>query len=191
MNIKPGVGSALWMVPGAAVMLVFILVAGHFQKEQNPALQLAFEARRVDLVSRMQFALSSATEGAFVSIFILISIQYICIQTNLSYSIIGYGQFVKKKVGWSLRLSDIERSCLSRMCGSRRLPKADRSSGLTNWVSLRVASEWSMPKDHKPPFATRRANSVPKGHGPDFRSASPFGKRAVKEPGKARLQELP
>jgi len=63
MNIKPGIRSALWMVPGALFMLLLILVAGHFQREQNPARQLAFKAQRADLVSRMQFALSSATEA--------------------------------------------------------------------------------------------------------------------------------
>ena len=63
MNIKPGIGYALWMVPGALLMLVLILVVGHFQKEQNPARQVAFKTQRVDLVSRMQFSLSSATEA--------------------------------------------------------------------------------------------------------------------------------
>ena len=63
MSIRPGVKSALWMVPGAVFMLVLVLVVGHFQKEQNPARQFAFKAQRVDLVSRMQFALSSATEA--------------------------------------------------------------------------------------------------------------------------------
>jgi len=63
VNIKPGIRSALWMVPGALCMLLLILVLGHFQREQNPARQLAFKAQRVDLVSRMQFALSSATEA--------------------------------------------------------------------------------------------------------------------------------
>ncbi len=51
------------MVPGAALMLLFVLVAAHFYKEQNPAEQLAFKARRVDLVGRMQLALASASEA--------------------------------------------------------------------------------------------------------------------------------
>ena len=63
MTIKPGIKSALWMIPGAVFMLLFVLVVGHFQKEQNPARQLAFKARRVDLVSRMQLGLSSASEA--------------------------------------------------------------------------------------------------------------------------------
>jgi hypothetical protein len=63
VNMKPGIRSALWMVPGAVFMLLLILLVGHFQKEQNPARELAFKAQRVDLVSRMQFALSSAAEA--------------------------------------------------------------------------------------------------------------------------------
>ena len=63
MKIRPGIKAALWMVPGAVLMLVLVLILGHFQKEQNPAEQLAFKARRVDLVSRIQLALSSASEA--------------------------------------------------------------------------------------------------------------------------------
>ncbi len=63
MSIRPGIKSALWMFPGAVFMLLLVLLVGHFQKEQNPALQLAFKARRVDLVSRMQLGLSSAAEA--------------------------------------------------------------------------------------------------------------------------------
>jgi hypothetical protein len=63
MKIKPGIKNALWMVPGAVFMLVLVLVLGHFQGGQNPAKQLALKAQRVDLVSRMQFDLSSATEA--------------------------------------------------------------------------------------------------------------------------------
>ena len=63
MTRKSGVKAVLWMLPGAAVMLSFILVAAHFYKEQNPAEQLAFKARRVDLVGRMQLALASASEA--------------------------------------------------------------------------------------------------------------------------------
>ena len=63
MKIKPGIKSALWMVPGAVFMLVLVLVLGYIQKGQNPTEQLAFKARRVDLVSRMQLGLSSASEA--------------------------------------------------------------------------------------------------------------------------------
>jgi len=63
MMIKPGVKVVLWMIPGAAFMLLFVLVAGHFYKGENPTEQLAFKARRVDLVGRMQVALASASEA--------------------------------------------------------------------------------------------------------------------------------
>lgn len=63
MKIKPSIEGALWMVPGAVFMLILVLIVGYFQKEQNPAKQLAFKAQRVDLVSRMQLGLSSASEA--------------------------------------------------------------------------------------------------------------------------------
>jgi hypothetical protein len=51
------------MATGAALLLICILVVLHFYKNQNPAAQLAFKARRVDLVGRMQFDLASASES--------------------------------------------------------------------------------------------------------------------------------
>ena len=63
MTIRPGIKGVLWMIPGAIIMLVLMIVVTHFQKKENPAEQLAFKARRVDLVSRMQFGLSSASEA--------------------------------------------------------------------------------------------------------------------------------
>lgn len=51
------------MAVGAAVMLVVFLIVFHFYQKQNPAEQLAFKASRVDLVSRMQSALASASEA--------------------------------------------------------------------------------------------------------------------------------
>lgn len=42
--------------------LLFLLVF-HFYQKQNPAEQLAFKAYRVDLVGRMQLALTSASEA--------------------------------------------------------------------------------------------------------------------------------
>jgi hypothetical protein len=47
MKIKPGSNDVLWMATGAAVLLVGILVLWHFHKDQDPAAQLAFKARRV------------------------------------------------------------------------------------------------------------------------------------------------
>ena len=63
MKIKPGINNALWIATGAVVLLACILVVFHFQKEQDSAAQLAFKARRVDLVERMQLDLVSASEA--------------------------------------------------------------------------------------------------------------------------------
>ena len=63
MSIKPGLRDCLWMAAGAAVLLVIILVALHFQKTQDPAAQLAFKAKRVELVEQMRVALASASEA--------------------------------------------------------------------------------------------------------------------------------
>jgi hypothetical protein len=64
MTIKPGIKAVLWMVPGAALMLLLVLVTAHFYKERNPAEQLAFKARRVDLAGGMQLALASDSEAS-------------------------------------------------------------------------------------------------------------------------------
>ena len=63
MKIKPGINDVLWMATGAAVLLVCILVVFHFHKDHDPAAQLAFKARRADLVGRMQLDLASASEA--------------------------------------------------------------------------------------------------------------------------------
>jgi hypothetical protein len=63
MKIKPGVKDVLWMATGAAVLLVCILVVLRFHKDQDSAAQLAFKARRADLVGRMQLDLASASEA--------------------------------------------------------------------------------------------------------------------------------
>jgi hypothetical protein len=51
------------MAVGAAVWLAVILLVLHFQKLQNPAAQLAFKAKRVELVERMRLSLASASEA--------------------------------------------------------------------------------------------------------------------------------
>src|ERR1039457_7679365 len=53
----------LWMAAGAVTLLVVMLVVMHFHTNQSPAEQLAFKARRVDLVERMRLALASASEA--------------------------------------------------------------------------------------------------------------------------------
>jgi hypothetical protein len=63
VTIKPGLRDFLWMAVGAAVLLAFILLVLHFQMLQNPAAQLAFKAKRVELVERMRLSLASASEA--------------------------------------------------------------------------------------------------------------------------------
>ena len=63
MKIKPGINDVLWMVTGAIVLLLFIVLGLYFHKGQDPATQLTFKARRVDLVGRMQLDLASAAEA--------------------------------------------------------------------------------------------------------------------------------
>ena len=61
--MKPGIKEFLWMVTGAVIFLVVILIALHFRTEQSPAGQLVFKAKRVDLVARMRLTLTSASEA--------------------------------------------------------------------------------------------------------------------------------
>jgi len=61
--IKPDRENAIWMVGGSVTLILLFLVVFHFYQKQNPAEQLAFKASRVDLVSRMQLALASASEA--------------------------------------------------------------------------------------------------------------------------------
>src|ERR1700693_5492715 len=63
MTMRPGSKDVFWMAFGAAMLLVVMLVVLHVQKSQSPAEQLAFKAKRVDLVERMRLALASASEA--------------------------------------------------------------------------------------------------------------------------------
>src|SRR5882724_5913527 len=63
MAMKPGSKEGFWMAVGAAMLLAVMLIVLHVQKGQSPAEQLAFKARRVDLVERMRLALASASEA--------------------------------------------------------------------------------------------------------------------------------
>jgi hypothetical protein len=63
MTIKPGIKEFLWMVTGAVIFFVGTIVVMHFQTKQNPAEQLVFKAKRVDLVARMRLTLASASEA--------------------------------------------------------------------------------------------------------------------------------
>ena len=51
------------MIIGALVLLLVILVVLHFQTGQRSVEQLAFKAKRVDLVARMRLNLASASEA--------------------------------------------------------------------------------------------------------------------------------
>jgi len=51
------------MAVGAAVLLALILLVLHFQNLPNPAAQLAFKAKRIEVVDRIRLALASASEA--------------------------------------------------------------------------------------------------------------------------------
>jgi hypothetical protein len=61
MKLKRGGGDIVWTVAGAGALLAVVWVVLHFQKD--PAAQLAFNARRVDLVGRMELDVASAAEA--------------------------------------------------------------------------------------------------------------------------------
>ena len=63
MTIRPGIKNALWMVPGVAILLLLTLVGLHFYQGRGADEQLALKASRVDLVTRMQADLASASEA--------------------------------------------------------------------------------------------------------------------------------
>ena len=63
MKIRPTIADLLWMVAGAAILALFLLVVWHSREETNPAQQLALKASRVDLVRRMQLAIATASEA--------------------------------------------------------------------------------------------------------------------------------
>jgi hypothetical protein len=63
MKIKPGFSDVLWMTGGASALLILLFVILRFHSGQDAAAQLAFKARRVDLVGRMQLDLASASEA--------------------------------------------------------------------------------------------------------------------------------
>jgi hypothetical protein len=63
MTMKPGGKDVFWMAFGVVMLLAVMLVVLHVQKGQSPTDQLAFKAKRVDLVERMRLALASASEA--------------------------------------------------------------------------------------------------------------------------------
>ncbi|MCX5795625.1 MAG: MCP four helix bundle domain-containing protein [Elusimicrobia bacterium] len=63
MTMKPGLKFSIWMAVGVVIQLGIMLVIFHFHKEQNPAEQLARQARRIALVGQMRSALASSAEA--------------------------------------------------------------------------------------------------------------------------------
>jgi hypothetical protein len=63
MKIKLNIKDYLWMVIGALMLLMVILVALHLQTGQKSVVQLAFKARRADMVAKMRLNLASASEA--------------------------------------------------------------------------------------------------------------------------------
>jgi hypothetical protein len=61
--LRPGVKNLLWMAAGAALLLLVTLAAAHFRQSKTPSEQLAFKARRVDVVEGMRSALARASEA--------------------------------------------------------------------------------------------------------------------------------
>jgi len=63
MTMKPGLRDILWMAVGAAVLLAVSLLVLHFRDLPTPSAQLAFKARRVELVERMRLSVAAASEA--------------------------------------------------------------------------------------------------------------------------------
>src|SRR5882724_10575553 len=63
MTRKTSREGIFWVGPRGAKLLLPLLAVLHVQRGQSPAEQLAFKARRVDLVERMRLALASASEA--------------------------------------------------------------------------------------------------------------------------------
>ncbi len=63
MTMKPGLRDLLWLAAGAVIMLAITLGMLYLHGEQNPAAQLAFKAKRVELVEQMRLALALASEA--------------------------------------------------------------------------------------------------------------------------------
>ena len=63
MTMKPGLRDFFWMAVGAAAFLALILFVFRFRPLQSSAEQLAFKARRVELVEQMRLSVASASEA--------------------------------------------------------------------------------------------------------------------------------
>jgi hypothetical protein len=63
MMMTSGLKDFLRMAAGAVVLLAILLVVLHFHEDKNAAAQLAFKAKRVELVEQMRLALAWASEA--------------------------------------------------------------------------------------------------------------------------------
>jgi len=63
MKTRAFLNDFILMAAGAGIMLAITLVVLYLSEEQNPAAQLAFKAKRVELVEQMRLALASASEA--------------------------------------------------------------------------------------------------------------------------------
>jgi len=63
MGLRPGAEDFLWMVAGAVILAVLLLVGWHLRHSESPAEHLSLKATRVDLVSRMELDLARASEA--------------------------------------------------------------------------------------------------------------------------------
>ena len=63
MKIKFSIKDFLWMAGGALIFLLIILLVSHFQTGPKPIEQLAFKAKRIDLVAQMRLNLASGSEA--------------------------------------------------------------------------------------------------------------------------------
>ena len=63
MKPKLAFADLLRMGAGAAVMLVLVLLAFHYQRERSPAQQIELKARKADMVGRMRYSLAVASEA--------------------------------------------------------------------------------------------------------------------------------
>lgn len=64
MIVKPGLKDLLWLAAGAVFMFAIMLGVLYLHEQQSPAAQLAFKARKAELVERIRLALASASEAA-------------------------------------------------------------------------------------------------------------------------------
>jgi hypothetical protein len=63
MKIKPGVREFLWLSIGVIILLAGMLVVLRFKTNQSPVEQLAFKAKRLDMVAQMRLAMASASDA--------------------------------------------------------------------------------------------------------------------------------